>query len=113
MENELSSAAQVIIAIIPIVAIVMGCTVVFFYLLWSHRERMLRIDKGTYEPAPLDLVTFSLLSGILLSAVGLTLTIVFTAMSAVGFTLLGGLIPLSVGIGLLVFYSFSRIRHQA
>jgi len=113
MENGVSAAAQVIVAIIPIVAIVMGCAVVFFYLLWSHRERMLRIDKGTYDPAPFDMVAFSLLSGILLVAVGLTLTIVFTVMASVGFTLLGGLIPLSVGIGLLVFHAFSRNPRQA
>ena len=29
-------AAQVIIAIIPIVGIVMGSVVIFFYLLWHH-----------------------------------------------------------------------------
>jgi hypothetical protein len=113
MENGASAAAQVIIAIIPIVAIVMGCSVVFFYLLWTHRERMLRIDKGSYAPVPLDIDAFSLLSGILLVAVGLTLTIVFIAMASAGFTLLGGLIPLSVGIGLLVFHLMRRTRRQA
>jgi len=104
MENGVSAASQVIISIIPIVGIVMGCTVVFFYILWSHRERMLMIEKGSYSPKPIDMDTFSLLSGILLVAVGLTLTAVFVAASSAGYTLLGGLIPLSVGIGFLAFY---------
>jgi len=39
MENGVSAASKVIISIIPIVGIVMGCTVVFFYILWSHRRR--------------------------------------------------------------------------
>ena len=38
-----SPATQVIIAIIPIVGIVIGGVVVFFYLLWRHREISLQI----------------------------------------------------------------------
>jgi len=112
MENGISAASKVIISIIPIVGIVMGCAVVFFYILWSHRERMLMIEKGSYSPAPVDLDTFSLLSGILLSAVGITLTIMFVAVAASGYALLGGLIPLSVGLGLLAF-STLRAKRRA
>ena len=112
MENGISAASKVIISIIPIVGIVMGCTVVFFYILWSHRERMLMIEKGTYSPAPVDLDTFSLLSGILLTVVGITLTIMFVAMDSIGYALLGGLIPMSVGVGLLAFFTL-RAKHRA
>jgi len=73
---------------------------------------MLMIDKGSYAPKPIDMDTFSLLSGILLVAVGLTLTAVFVASSSTGYALLGGLIPLSVGIGFLVFY-MSRAKKRA
>jgi hypothetical protein len=110
MENGVSAASRVIISIIPIVGIVMGSVVVFFYVLWSHREKMLMIEKGSFMPPPFDLETFSLLSGILLLAVGITLTVVFLAVSATGYPLLGGLIPLSVGIGLLVFYTLRASR---
>ncbi|MBU0929437.1 MAG: hypothetical protein KKA67_16920 [Spirochaetes bacterium] len=112
MENGVSSASKVIISIIPIVGIVMGCVVVFFYILWTHRERMLMIEKGSYSPKPVDLDTFSLLSGILLVAVGLTLTIVFLVVASTGYALLGGLIPLSVGIGFMAFYT-SRAKNRA
>jgi len=110
MENGVSAASKVIISIIPIVGIVMGCTVVFFYVLWTHRERMLMIDKGTYSPVPFDLDTFSLLLGILLVAVGVTLTLVFLLVASTGFALLGGLVPLSVGIGFLAFYTLRAKR---
>jgi len=110
MQNVTSAAAQVIIAIIPIVGIVMGCSVVFFYVLWLHRERMLMIEKGTYMPRPVDIDIFSLLAGILLVAVGLTLTIVFILFSSTGYAVLGGLIPLSVGIGFLAFYILRAVR---
>jgi RsiW-degrading membrane proteinase PrsW (M82 family) len=110
MQNVTSAAAQVIIAIIPIVGIVMGCAVVFFYVLWLHRERMLMIEKGSYEPRPIDIDIFSLLVGILLVAVGLTLTIVFIVFSATGYAVLGGLIPLSIGMGFLAFYILRAMR---
>ena len=41
-----SPAAQVIIAVIPIVGIVIGGTVIFFSLLWRHSEKKLQIKNG-------------------------------------------------------------------
>ena len=61
-----SSAAQVIIAVIPIVGIVMGSVVVFFSLLWYHRRWILLIKAGQYKKPFFDLLTFSLLTGLLL-----------------------------------------------
>jgi len=103
-----SSAAQVIISIIPIVGIVMGSVVIFFYLLWNHKRRTLLIKAGMFKRPEFDLLTFSLLAGLLLSAVGLALTIFLAIALGVNFGLLGGIIPLAVGIGLLAYYG---IRH--
>jgi hypothetical protein len=103
-----SSAAQVIISIIPIVGIVMGSVVIFFYLLWNHKRRTLLIKAGQFKRPEFDLLTFSLLAGLLLSAVGLALTIFLAIALGVNFGLLGGIIPLAVGIGLLAYYG---IRH--
>jgi hypothetical protein len=104
----MSQAAQVIIAIIPIVGIVMGAVVVFFYLLWNHRRRVLLIKAGQYGRPDFDLLAFSLLGGLLLSSVGLALTVFLAIEIGVSFGLLGGIIPLSVGIGLLVYYGIKR-----
>ncbi|AEE15965.1 hypothetical protein [Treponema brennaborense] len=105
MEESLTSpAAQVIIAVIPIVGIVIGGTVVFFYLLWRHREISLQIRTGTFHPKKFDYKLFSLFTGLLLLGVGSVLTVLFALLEGVSYTLLGGLIPFIIGIGLMVFY---------
>jgi quinol-cytochrome oxidoreductase complex cytochrome b subunit len=97
-------AAQVIVAVIPIVGIVMGSVVVFFYLLWRHREIVRQIESGSYRRPVFDLHLFSLLAGFLLTGVGFALTVLFLCMEGMNYTLLGGLIPFSLGAGLLAFY---------
>ena len=108
MEQMTSSAAQVIISIIPIVGIVMGSVVIFFYLLWNHKRRTLLIKAGQFKRPDFDLLTFSLLAGLLLVTVGLALTVFLAIALGVNFGLLGGIIPLSIGIGLLVYYGIKR-----
>ena len=103
-----SSAAQVIIAIIPIVGIFMGSVVVFFYLLWHHRRKVLMIKAGQDHKSDFDLLSFSLLTGLLLLSVGISLTIFLAIMKNAGYGLLGGIIPLAIGTGLLVYYIIKR-----
>ena len=108
MEQSTHYAAQVIISIIPIVGIVMGSVVIFFYLLWNHKRRTLLIQAGQFKRPDFNLLTFSLLTGLLLSTVGLALTIFLIITLGRNFGLLGGIIPLSIGIGLLVYYWIKR-----
>ena len=99
-----SRAAQVIISIIPIVGIIMGGLVIFFYLLYSHREKILMIEKGMVRKRNFDLEIFSLFAGLLLSLIGLSLTVFFAIIEGVNYSLLSGVIPLSCGISLIVYY---------
>jgi len=109
--NGTSTAAQVIISIIPIVGIFMGSIVIFFYLLWNYRRRALLIKAGHYNKPDFNLLTFSLLSGLLLSSVGVALTVFLSvAVEGVSYGLLGGIIPLAVGVGLLTFYVIKRFE---
>ena len=108
MEQPSSSAAQIIISVIPIVGIVMGSVVVFFYLLWNHKRRTLLIKAGQYQRPDFDLLSFSLLAGLLLSTVGLAMTVFLAIALGVNFGLLGGIIPLAVGTGLLIYYGIRR-----
>jgi len=108
MEQITSAAAQVIIAIIPIVGIVMGSAVIFFYLLWNHRRRTLLIKAGHYERPDFNLRSFSLLSGLLLGSVGVALTVLLSIVEGASYGLLGGIIPLSMGVGLLSHYMIKR-----
>ena len=103
-----SAAAQIIVSLIPIVGLVMGSAVVFFYLLWDHRRRTLLIKAGHYEPPKFDLLSFSLLAGLLLGTVGLALTVFFAIAIGTSFGLLGGIIPLAAGSGLLIYYGIKR-----
>jgi hypothetical protein len=110
---ETSKAAQVIVAVIPIVGIVMASVVAFFYLLWAHREKVRLIERGLFEPRKLDLDAFCLLAGLLLASVGAVLTIMFIVLGTRSFALLGGLIPLAAGAALLAFFTMRRGRNGA
>jgi len=103
-----SNTAQIIITVIPIVGIVMGSIVVFFYLLWNHRRRTLLIKAGHFNRPNFDLMSFSLLTGLLLSVVGVALTVFLAIVTGASYGLLGGIIPLSIGTGLLIFYGIKR-----
>ena len=107
-----SLAAQVLISIIPIVGISLGGVVVFFWLLWNHRERKLLIQQGAWTPAHFDIDVVSLLSGLLLTAVGIVLTILILIVDGVGYPLLGGLVPLSAGVSLLIFVRFRAAERR-
>jgi hypothetical protein len=108
MEQISSEAAQVIVSIIPIVGIVMGAVVVFFYLLWNHKRRTLLIQAGHYARPEFDLLSFSLLAGLLLGSLGIALTLFLALVLGANLGLLGGIIPLSIGAGLLVYYGIRR-----
>ena len=108
MESVPSAAAQVMVTVIPIVGIVMGCLVIFFYLLWRHKQRMLMIEKGMTPYQIFDLRTFSLLAGLLNLGVGVVLTLFFLLKEGSSYSLLGGLVPLAIGLSLIVFYKMKR-----
>lgn len=107
MGTVLSSAAQVLIAIIPIVGIVMGSIVVFFGLLWRYRQNVKMIEKGI-APVRFDLRSFALLAGLVTLGVGFVLTIFLFFTDSGSYGLLGGLIPLAVGLSLLAYYMLRR-----
>jgi hypothetical protein len=100
-----STAAQIIVTIIPIVGIVMGGVVIFFFLFWNHKQRMLIIEKGQYVKSEFDLSTFSLFAGLVLTSVGLCLVIFFVILEGFSYPVLSGLAPLSLGVSLLVFFA--------
>jgi hypothetical protein len=108
MEQITAGPAKVIISIIPIVGIVMGSVVIFFYLLWNHRRKTLLIKAGQYSKPVFDLLSFSLLCGLLLGSVGVALTILLSILEGASYSLLGGIIPLSMGVGLLTYYIIRR-----
>ncbi len=105
-------AAQVLIAAIPLVGIVMGSVVVFFYLLWRHRQIVRLIQAGIYRKPLFDLLLFSLLAGFLLAGTGLILSLLFIFLEGLSYALLGGFIPLASGGSLIAFYFIARKNNK-
>ena len=107
-----SAAAQIIVTIIPIVGIIMGSVVLFLYLYYSHKEKMLMLERGINKKWNFDLAIFSIFTGLLLFCIGLCLTIFFAVKEGVNYSLLSGIIPLSCGISLIVYYIIHNILHK-
>nr|WP_253807037.1 hypothetical protein [Treponema vincentii] len=101
-------AVQIIIAVIPIVGIVMGSVLVFFYFLWRHQQIMLQIKTNTYIRPVFNVRLFCLLLGIMLTVIGSVLFCLFYFIAGAGYILLGGLIPLALGISLTLFYTITQ-----
>ncbi len=104
MENIPSKAAQVIVTIIPIVGILMGGMLIFFYLLWNHKQKILMIEKNIYKKYMFDYDSLSLFSGLILICTGAGLVFFFILMEGFSYHVLSGLIPLSIGISLTIFF---------
>ena len=111
MESVPSIAAQIIVTIIPIVGIAAGGTIIFFYLLWDHKQKMIMIEKGIAQKT-YDLESFSLLSGLILLGIGLSLAIFFYIKEGITYSILGGLFPLSIGISLIAFFLIKTIADR-
>lgn len=107
MDPAMTPAAQVIISIIPIVGITFAAIVVFFALLWHHRETKQRIANGTYIPKKFPFKAFSLLAGLLLIGIGIVLTVMFLLLEGLSWSMLGGLIPFITGLMLFAFYKLN------
>ncbi len=104
MENVASAAAQVIVTVIPIVGIVMGSLVIFFYLFWNHKQKVLMIEKNLLKKSDFDIDSFSLFSGLILVSIGISLVIFFIIKEGFSYGVLSGLIPLAIGASLIVFF---------
>ena len=56
--------AEILLSIVPIVGIIFGCTLLFFYLFWRYRQNKELIRTGKYEATTYaNLRSWSLLMG--------------------------------------------------
>lgn len=102
-------AAQVVLSLVPIIGILAGAVVLIIFIRYFFEMRRQMIQSGRMPGSSIRyLRSIALLGGILSTAAGLPLTLLFLAIEGVAYPLLGGLIPLFAGIGLLVFFVLSR-----
>jgi len=107
-----SAAAQIIVTIIPIVGIIMGCLVIFSYIYYSYKQKILMIEKGLYKKINFDLNIFSIFTGLLLFCIGLCLTLFFILSEGISYGLLSGIIPFSCGLSLIVYYIIRIVTNK-
>ncbi|MBN2159065.1 MAG: hypothetical protein JW807_06695 [Spirochaetes bacterium] len=108
-----STAAQVLVTVIPIVGIVTGGVVLFFFLYWNYKQRLLIIEKGAYRKSEFDYSTFSLFSGLVLTSIGACLVVFFVILEGFTYPVLSGLIPLSLGVSLLIFFGIKARMNKS
>lgn len=104
----MNATAEIIISIVPIVGIGIGGVVVFFSLLWHHHEVKQQIEKGIYRKEKFNLRAYSFLIGLILTGVGLMLSLFFAVANGFSTSMLGGLIPFAIGVCLIIFYKLNE-----
>ncbi|HNF23796.1 MAG TPA: hypothetical protein PKN56_18050 [Leptospiraceae bacterium] len=103
-----SNSYKIVLFLVPIFGIVFGSALLFFLLLFWHKQRMELIRTGQYKPWQLDLRVFSFFLGLLLAFVGAGLSLVFIIVLGKSLAMLGGLIPFTLGLSLLSFYKLQK-----
>jgi hypothetical protein len=105
--------AQVLLSLVPHAGIIAGMVVLIVFIRHYFGLRRQMIEAGRFPTPTIHyLRSLALIGGILAIASGLPLTVLFLAVEGVSYPLLGGLIPLSIGIGLLIFFVISRTQSE-
>ncbi len=101
---SMSQAAQVLIAALPMVAVVLLAILTFFFMLWDHQKNRIIIERGE-RPVPRNIDDKILLLGIVSLFVGVGLLVFFALHNGVSNALLGGIIPAMTGLGIITHYA--------
>jgi hypothetical protein len=98
-----NSAAQVLIAAIPIVSVSVLAVLSFFVILWDYKKQRLMIERGL-TPKAKNIDDKVLLIGIVALFVGVGLLVFFGLKTGLSNSLLGGIIPIASGMGIITYY---------
>jgi drug/metabolite transporter (DMT)-like permease len=101
--SQINSAAQVLIAAIPVVSVSVLAVLSFFVILWDFRKQQLMIERGL-TPKPRNIDDKLLLIGIVALFVGVGLLVFFGLKTGLSNSLLGGIIPTASGMGIITYY---------
>jgi hypothetical protein len=105
--SQITSAAQVLLAAIPIVSVSVLAVLSFFVILWDYRKQRLMIERGL-TPKPKNIDDKLLLIGIVALFVGVGLLVFFGLKTGLSNSLLGGIIPKASGMGIITHYILIR-----
>lgn len=105
--SQVGGEYKAILYSIPIVGIIFGWLLLFFLFFWWYRQRMAIIKAGLYQKEKFDLRLYSFFLGLILTFVGIALSVTFILVLGKSLAMLGGLVPLGTGLGLLCYYKWS------
>ncbi len=103
----MSTAAQVLIAALPLVAVALLAILTFFFMLWDYRKSRIILERGE-KPVPRNVDDKILLLGIVALFVGVGLLVFFVVRDPASNALLGGIIPAMTGLGVVTHYAFAH-----
>jgi len=107
--QAMNPAAQVLIAALPLVAVVLLAVLAFFAMLWDQQKNRILIARGE-KPVQRNIDEKILLLGMIALFVGIGLTAFFLLSEGMTSALLGGIIPTMTGLGVVVHYALRRGR---
>ena len=107
--GALRPSAQVLIASLPLVAVVLLAVLTFFFILWDYKRKRLIIERGG-TPVPRNIDEKLLLIGIVALFVGVGLLVFFALKTGLSDALLGGIIPTTAGLGIITYYVLVQRR---
>ena len=107
--RALRPSAQILIAALPLVAVVLLTVLTFFFMLWDYRHKRLLVERGG-TPVPRNLDEKLLLIGIVALFVGVGLLVFFALKTGLSDALLGGIIPTTAGLGIITYYVLVQRR---
>jgi len=108
--QSMSAAAQVLIATLPLVAVVLLAILVFFFMLWDQKKSRIIIERGE-RPIPRNVDDKILLLGIVSFFVGVGLLVFFAVHDGLSNALLGGIIPAMTGLGIIIHYLIAHRKN--
>jgi drug/metabolite transporter (DMT)-like permease len=109
--GALRPSAQVLIASLPLVAVVLLAILSFFFILWDYKRKRLIIERGG-TPVPRKIDEKLLLIGIVALFVGVGLLVFFALKTGLSDALLGGIIPTTAGLGIITYYGLVQRKRS-
>lgn len=105
--GAMRASAQILIASLPLVALVLLSVLTFFFILWDYKRSRLIIERGG-TPVPRNIDEKLLLIGIVALFVGVGLLVFFALKTGLSDALLGGIIPTMAGLGIITYYVIAQ-----
>ncbi len=100
--GSLSLVAQILLASLPLAALVLVGALAFFWMLWDHQRRLMIISRGQTPPPRMPPERLRL-TGFVLLFVGGALILFFWATRGMGQPMLIGVVPAAAGAGIVVY----------